>query len=93
MTAPLDVSRILEGSRLVIVGGTGFLGKVFWSMLLDRYPEVGRLFVVVRARSGREETPETRFWSEVATSDAVEPLRRAYGARFEELFRRINKTL
>src|ERR1700722_14698283 len=77
----LDVSRIFEGTRLVIVGGTGFLGKVFWSMLLDRYPNVGRLFLVVRPKPGVP--PEARFWADIATSEAVEPLKHAHGERFE----------
>ena len=59
----LDVARIVEGARLVVLGGTGFLGKVFWSMLLDRYPGVGRIYLVVRPKHGG--TPESRFWAEV----------------------------
>ncbi len=81
----LHVSRMLEGSRLVILGGTGFLGKVFWSMLLDRYPEVGRLFVVVRPKGSA--TPEERFASDIATSEVLEPLRRTHGARFDAFLR------
>src|SRR5579884_4036808 len=81
----LDVGRILDGSRLVVLGATGFVGKLFWAMLLDRYPNVGRLFLVVRSKDGR--TPEARFWADVATSDALDPLRRAHGDRFEPFLR------
>ena len=35
----LDVRAQLEGSRLLVLGGTGFLGKIFWVMMLARYPE------------------------------------------------------
>ena len=34
----LEVDRLFTGVRLVVLGGTGFVGKVFWLMLLDRYP-------------------------------------------------------
>ena len=91
----LDVAGIVEGARLVVVGGTGFLGKVFWSMLLDRYPGVGRIFLVVRPRGGARKggtgpglpsdpagTPEERFWSEIATSETLLPLRTRYGSDF-----------
>src|SRR5580693_4359168 len=82
---PLDVARIFEGARLVVVGGTGFLGKVFWSMLLDRYPGVGRIFLVVRPKGGG--TPDDRFWSEIAKSEALEALRKAHGDGYEAFLR------
>jgi long-chain acyl-CoA synthetase len=81
----LDVSRIVEGARLVVLGGTGFLGKVFWGMLLDRYPGVGRIFLVVRPKNGG--TPESRFWHDVATSDALVALRARLGDGFEAFLR------
>ncbi|MGD0526643.1 MAG: AMP-binding protein [Polyangiaceae bacterium] len=80
----LDVARIVDGARLVILGGTGFLGKVFWSMLLDRYPGVGRIFLVVRPRGG---TPEKRFWADVATSESLVALRDKHGDRVEAFLR------
>ena len=78
MTERLDVERMLEGARLVVVGGTGFLGKVFWSMLLDRYPKVGRIFLVVRPRggqsSGRHVSGSAGAWSIFkGSSDAQRP--------------------
>jgi long-chain acyl-CoA synthetase len=73
----LDVGRVVAGARLVVLGGTGFLGKLFWSMLLDRYPGVGRIYLVVRTKGGRG--PDERFASEIATSASLEPLRRTHG--------------
>jgi long-chain acyl-CoA synthetase len=78
----LDVERIVDGARLVVLGGTGFLGKLFWSMLLDRYPNVGRIFLVVRPK-GEGGTPAARFASEVVPSVSLDPLRRAHGASLE----------
>ena len=46
----LDVRAQLNGSRLLVMGGTGFLGKVWLSMLLHHYPEVGHIHLVVRPR-------------------------------------------
>src|ERR1700735_4040080 len=80
----LDVARIVEGARLIVLGGTGFLGKVFWSMLLDRYPGVGRIFLVVRPRGG---TPEKRFWPDIATSESLVALRDKHGDGIEAFLR------
>lgn len=82
---PLDVKAQLEGARLLILGGTGFLGKIFWLMLLDRYPEIGRIFLLVR--KSKTKTSEERFWSEIATSEAMKPLRDRYGDGFEAFLR------
>jgi len=81
----LDVSRVLDGRRIVVIGGTGFLGKVFWAMLVDRYPNVGRIYLVVRPKG--KGTPAARFWSETAKSEVLEPLRRAHGPGFEDFLR------
>lgn len=73
----LDVRAQLEDARLLILGGTGFLGKIFWVLLLDRYPEIGKIFLLVRKSAKR--SSEERFWSEIVTSEALDPLRKAHG--------------
>jgi long-chain acyl-CoA synthetase len=83
-SSTLDVARALGGARLVVLGGTGFLGKLFCSMLLDRYPEVGRIYLVVRPKGADGGTPEARFAGEVAPSEALDPLRRAHGSRYDD---------
>ncbi|MGO8996184.1 MAG: AMP-binding protein [Polyangiaceae bacterium] len=85
MTDSLDVSSLLAGSRLLVLGGTGFVGKVFWAMLLDRYPDVGQIFLLVRSGNGR--SSEGRFWSQIAKSEPLEPLRKTHGAGFEDFLR------
>jgi len=85
MDATLDVSALLGGARLLVLGGTGFLGKVLWSMMLDRYPEIGRLYLLVRSSDAH--SSEGRFWSQIAKSEALQPLRATYGDGFEEFLR------
>src|SRR5580700_753315 len=81
----LDVSSLLAGARLLVLGGTGFVGKVFFAMLLDRYPDVGRIYLLVRSGNGR--SSDGRFWAQIAPSEPLEPLRKAHGARFEDFLR------
>jgi long-chain acyl-CoA synthetase len=73
----LSVTDIFRGRNLFVLGSTGFVGKVLLSMLLDRYPEIGRVYVMVRRGSGTDS--EARFWQSVVTSPAFDPLRDKYG--------------
>ena len=77
----LDVRQQLEGARLLVLGGTGYLGKIFWILLLTRFPELGRIYLLVR--SNKSKTSEQRFWAEIATSEAMKPLRDQHGDGFE----------
>src|ERR671929_520257 len=81
----LSPTEIYNGRNVFIIGATGFVGKVALSMLLDRFPGVGRVYVTVRAR-GKEES-ETRFWNNVITAPPFDPLRERYGAAFEDFIR------
>jgi long-chain acyl-CoA synthetase len=84
----LDIGGLMDGARLLVMGGTGFLGKVFWVMLLDRYPQIGKLYLLVRGGKAGGQTSDERFWSSVATSDCLEPLRQRYpGPAFEAFLR------
>ena len=91
LSTPLDAVAQFDGARLLILGGTGYLGKIFWVLLLDRFPMVGKIFLLVRSAKPKDgnkgKTSEERFWSEVATSEALEPLRKHHGEGFEAFLR------
>lgn len=88
---PLDPRALLRGARLIVVGGTGFLGKVWLSMLLHRFPEVDHVYLLVRPRRGGlspREGSEARFWAEIAPNPAFDPLRAQHpGTAFERFIR------
>ena len=81
----LSPTEIYNGRHVFIIGATGFVGKVALSMLLHRFPGIGRVYVTVRARS-REES-DARFWNHVITAPPFDPLRERYGAAFEDFIR------
>ncbi|HZX93781.1 MAG TPA: AMP-binding protein [Myxococcales bacterium] len=82
----IDLARAFKGREILITGVTGFLGKVALTMLLDRYPDVGRVYVLVRPRAGG--TADDRFFGKVAASPPFRPLREKHGEeQFYEFLR------
>ena len=74
---PLSWTEIYRGRKIFILGATGFVGKVALAMLLDRFPDVGRVYVMVRRGTGTDS--ESRFWNSVVRSPAFNSLRDKYG--------------
>ncbi|HVG29567.1 MAG TPA: AMP-binding protein [Pyrinomonadaceae bacterium] len=81
----LSPTEIYRGRKILLIGSTGFLGKVTLSMLLHRFPVVEKVYVTVRARSLEES--HTRFWNNVITAPPFDPLRDRYGSAFEGFIR------
>ena len=65
---PLPLSEIYRGRNVFILGSTGFVGKVLLSMLLDRFPDIGRAYVMVRRGSGTE---ARKTWRRPAPASAT----------------------
>ena len=72
MSKPLSVQGSLRGRRILLTGASGFVGKVWLSMLLERIPDVGRVYVLLRGKKKRDAL--TRFESMVNESFAFAPL-------------------
>src|SRR5438105_6388554 len=81
----LSPTEIYKDRKIFLIGSTGFLGKVTLSLLLHRFPDVGRVYVTVRARS--QEESETRFWNNVITAPPFDPLRERYGDALDGFIR------
>lgn len=88
----ISFRETLHGKRLLLFGGTGFLGKVWLAMVLHYVPDVEHVFMVVRERYNSDGDvildSEARFWSQVATSAVFDPLRATHGADFDDFLRR-----
>ncbi len=78
-------TEIYKDKNIFFIGGTGFVGKVTLSMLLHNFPNVGKVYATVRARS--QEESEARFWNNVIKSPTFDPLRERYGNYFEDFIR------
>lgn len=75
------IGEALAGRHVVLTGVTGFVGKVFAVMLLDRFPEIGRLTLLLR---GGKDGAVDRFEHIADTSPVFRPLKAKYGAELGE---------
>lgn len=82
---PIDITRTFADQTILIIGTTGFVGKVCLSLLLARYPGIGKIYALVRPGMGN--TAEDRFFKKVATSPAFDPVRETWGEGYESFLR------
>ena len=86
LPSPISIQDTFAGRQVLLTGASGFLGKVWVSMLLHRYPDIGHLYLLVRAKE--DQSPEERFWSQIAASPTFDPIREQHpGAEFEAFLR------
>src|SRR3984893_9158346 len=85
MTKKLSPTEIYKDRKVFLIGSTGFLSKPTLSMLLHSFPNIGKVYVTVRARS--QEESETRFWNNVISAPPFDPLRERYGDALEGFIR------
>ncbi|QQS41521.1 MAG: AMP-binding protein [Acidobacteriota bacterium] len=78
----LSPTEVFKGKKIFFIGGTGFVGKVTLSMLLNNFPDIGKVYVTVRARDDFESL--NRFWNSVIPSPTFDPLREKHGDKFED---------
>jgi long-chain acyl-CoA synthetase len=76
------VSETLSGKRIMVTGTTGFLGKVYLSMLLRYHPDLDQIYLLIRPRSNQ--SAEERFFDSIAASAAMDPVRETYGEGYLE---------
>jgi thioester reductase-like protein len=75
----LSIRRALSGRHVFLTGGSGFVGKVWLSMILEELPEIERVYVFLRPKAlvpGRQ-----RFEKMLNTSAAFKPLHDRLGPR------------
>ena len=70
-TGEISALDAFRNCTLLLMGGTGFVGKVFLAMLLDRFPELKHLVVQVRRK--KNVSGEQRFYNDILNSPPVRP--------------------
>ncbi|HYM11890.1 MAG TPA: SDR family oxidoreductase [Bryobacterales bacterium] len=77
-----DVGQTLQAHEILLTGGNGFLGKVVLGLLLERFPDLKRLHLLMRSK--RNLTARDRFYQETLASPALAPLVEKRGRAFFE---------
>lgn len=74
----LSIRESLAGKHVLLTGASGFLGKVWIQMILDRLPEIGKLYVLMRPK-GRLSARQ-RFEKMLGSSYIFKTLHEKHGA-------------
>ncbi len=82
---PLSVRQTLRAKNILLIGATGFIGKVWLSNLLADLPEISRIYLLVR--HNRTVTSLQRFQRVLEESPVFDTLAERYGSRFGDFLR------
>jgi hypothetical protein len=81
----LSVRESLRGKNILLIGATGFIGKVWLTNLLSDLPEIGRIYLLVR--HNRTANSLERFQRTVEESPVFERLAERHDERFADFLR------
>jgi len=82
---PLSVRSALAGKHVMLIGVTGFIGKVWLVNLLMDLPEVGRIYLLIRRQKSNPALG--RFEKLVEESPVFDPLYKRHGAGLARFLR------
>ncbi|QQS47385.1 MAG: SDR family oxidoreductase [Acidobacteriota bacterium] len=79
-TEPLSVIDSLAGKNILLIGFTGFIGKVWLAKILQDLPRIGKIYLLIRRQ--RSTTARKRFEKIIETSPVFDALNAKYGDDF-----------
>jgi thioester reductase-like protein len=74
---PLSVRGALAGKHVLLIGVTGFIGKVWLVNTLMDLPEIGKIYLLIRRQ--KSNPAQSRFEKLVEESPVFDPLARRHG--------------
>lgn len=81
----LSVRRAFGGKHVMLIGVTGFIGKVWLSNTLMDLPDIGRLYLLIRRQKSNPAL--RRFEKMVEESPVFDPLYARYGSNLSQFLR------
>jgi alcohol-forming fatty acyl-CoA reductase len=82
---PLRVRESLTGKHILLIGATGFIGKVWLASLLNEVPKIGRIYLLVR--HNKASTSVDRLQRLLEESPVFEALAEEHGEEFAQFLR------
>ncbi|KAE8701678.1 Fatty acyl-CoA reductase 2 [Hibiscus syriacus] len=77
----IGIVKFLRGKEFFITGSTGFLAEVLVEKILRTVPDVGKIFVLVKAKS--KEAAMERLKNEIINSNLFKCLQQTYGDGYQ----------
>jgi thioester reductase-like protein len=84
-TPGFSVRQALAGKHLMLIGVTGFIGKVWLANTLMELPKIGRIYLLIRRQ--KSNPAQRRFEKIVEESPVFDPLFEKYGVGLGEYLR------
>ncbi len=81
----LSIRRAMAGKHVLLIGVTGFIGKVWLVNTLMELPEIGRIYLLIRRQKSNPAV--RRFEKLVEESPVFDPLYARYGADLSRFLR------
>ena len=79
---PLSVRKSLAGKSILLIGATGFIGKVWLSNLLTDLPEIRKIYLLIRRQ--KSTSALRRFEKIIEESPVFRPYYERHGAQLEK---------
>ncbi|XP_050226882.1 fatty acyl-CoA reductase 2, chloroplastic-like [Mercurialis annua] len=78
----IGIVNFLQGKTLFITGATGFLAKVLVEKILSSVPDIGKIYLMIRAKT--QEAAMERLKSEIIDAEIFKCLKEKYGKGYED---------
>jgi thioester reductase-like protein len=79
---PLSIRGTLAGKNILLIGVTGFIGKVWLAQLLSEVPKIGKIYLLIRRQ--RTTTSQRRLEKIFEESPVFDRLQECLGDRFAD---------
>jgi long-chain acyl-CoA synthetase len=84
-SGPLSVRKALTGKHIMLIGVTGFIGKVWLANTLMDLPEIGKIYLLIRRQ--KSNPAQGRFEKLLEESPVFDPLWQGHGENFARFIR------